>query len=178
MPIHKNARMPISLAKRRREILLALAATCIMTWSLSLWAKPNDAVPYPVGYRSWTHVKTALIGPQSPAFAIFGGLYHIYANKKAMEGYRTGRFPDGSVLVFEILETRENAGVTAEGPRKRVGVMVKNSKEYAETGGWGFESFQGDSQTERRLNAEGRTACFKCHEPQKDRDYVLSEFRK
>jgi hypothetical protein len=95
-----------------------------------------------------------------------------------MEGYRTGRFPDGSVLVFELLETRENAGVTAEGPRKRVGVMVKESKRYAETGGWGFESFQGDSQTERRLNAAGRIACFKCHEPQKNRDFVFSEFRK
>jgi Cytochrome P460 len=178
MLIHKNARALISIAKRRRGAFLALAATCVMTWSLSLWAKPNDEVPYPVGYRLWTHVKTVLIGPQSPAFESFGGLHHIYANEKAMEGYRTGRFPDGSVLVFELLDTRENAGVTAEGQRKRVGVMVKDSKRYAETGGWGFESFQGDSQTERRLNAQSRTACYKCHEPQKDRDYVFSEFRK
>jgi hypothetical protein len=173
-----NAGRLISLPKRRRVVAFALAATCIATWSLTLWAKPDDAVPYPEGYRMWTHVRTVLIGPQSPAFESFGGLHHIYANEKAMEGYRAGRFPDGSVLVFELLETRENAGVTAEGQRKRVGVMVKESKRYAETGGWGFESFQGDSQTERRLNAEGRIACFKCHEPQKDRDFVFSEFRK
>lgn len=159
-------------------IFLALAATCILTWSLSLWAKTDDAVPYPMGYRGWTHVKTVLIGPKSPAFESFGGLHHIYANEKAMEGYRAGRFPDGSVLVFELLETRESAGVTTEGPRQRVGVMVKESKRYAETGGWGFESFQGDSQTERRLNAESRIACFNCHAPQKDRDFVFSEFRK
>jgi Cytochrome P460 len=178
MPIHKNAGRPISVAGRRRAIYLALAATCVMTLKLSLWASTNDEVPYPVGYRMWTHVKTALIGTQSPAFESFGGLHHIYANEKAMEGYRTGRFPDGSVLVFELLETRENTGVTTEGPRKRVGVMVKNSKQYAETGGWGYESFQGDSQTERRLNAQSRMACYKCHEPQKDRDYVFSEFRK
>jgi hypothetical protein len=173
-----NARRLISLAERRRMIFLALAATCIMTWSLSLWARTNDAVPYPVGYRMWTHVRTAMIGPQSPAFESFGGLHHIYANEKAMEGYRAGRFPDGSVLVFELLETRESAGVTTEGPRKRVGVMVKNSKQYAETGGWGYESFQGDSQTERRLTAESRIACFKCHEQKKENDYVFSEFRK
>jgi len=173
-----NARRLTSLPRRRRVIALALAATCVATWSLSLWAQPNDTVPYPVGYRTWTHVRTALIGPQSPAFESFGGLHHIYANKIAMEGYRTGRFPDGSVLVFELLETRENAGVTTEGPRRRVGVMVKENKRYAETGGWGFESFQGDSQTERRLTAESRIACFKCHEPQKDRDFVFSEFRR
>jgi hypothetical protein len=178
MTIHENVKGLIQLAKRRRATFLALAATCVMTLSISLWAGPNDEVPYPVGYRLWTHVRTALIGPQSPAFESFGGLHHIYANEKAMEGYRTGRFPDGAVLVFELLETRENAGVTTEGPRRRVGVMVKEGKRYAETGGWGFESFKGDSQTERRLNAEGRIACFKCHEPQKDRDFVFSEFRK
>ena len=178
MPIHENARRLIRLAERRRAIFLALAVAFAVTWSLSSWARPDDAVPYPAGYRHWTHVRTALIGPQSAAYESFGGLHHIYANEKAIEGYRTGRFTDGSILVFELLETRENAGVTSEGPRKRVGVMVKNSKQYAETGGWGFESFRGDSQTERRLNAEGRIACFKCHEPQKDRDYVFSEFRK
>ena len=178
MPIHENAGRLIQSAKRRRMIFLALTAACVATWSFSSRAKPNDEVPYPVGYRLWTHVRTALIGPQSPAFESFGGLHHIYANEKAMEGYRTGRFPDGSVLVFELLETRENAGVTAEGPRKRVGVMVKESKRYAETGGWGFESFQGDSQTERRLNAAGRVACFTCHEQQKNRDFVFSEYGK
>jgi hypothetical protein len=178
MPIHENVGRLIRLAKRRKGILLALIAMCVMTLSVSLRAKLNDEVPYPMGYRMWTHVRTVLIGPQSPAFESFGGLHHIYANEKAMEGYRAGRFPDGSVLVFELLETNENAGVTTEGQRKRVGVMVKESMRYAETGGWGFESFQGDSQTERRLNAEGRIACFKCHEPQKDRDFVFSEFRK
>jgi Cytochrome P460 len=178
MPIHENVGRPIRLAKRRKGILLALIAMCVMTLSVSLRAKSNDEVPYPTGYRMWTHVRTVLIGPQSPAFESFGGLHHIYANEKAIQGYRAGRFPDGSVLVFELLETRESAGVTTEGQRKRVGVMVKESKRYAETGGWGFESFQGDSQTERRLNAEGRMACFKCHEPQNDRDFVFSEFRK
>src|SRR5262245_25463284 len=178
MPIHDNVGRLIRLAKRGKGILLALIAICVMTFSVSFLAKSNDEVPYPMGYRMWTHVRTVLIGPQSPAFESFGGLHHIYANEKAMEGYRAGRFPDGSVLVFELLETRENAGVTTEGQRKRVGVMVKESKLYAETGGWGFESFLGDSRTVRRLNAEGRIACFKCHEPQKDRDFVFSEFRK
>src|SRR5262249_30109931 len=178
MPIYENTKWRVSSVKRRRVNFLALAATCIMTWILFLWAKPNDAVPYPAGYRLWTHVKTALIGPQSPAFESFGGIHHIYANEKAMEGYRTGRFPDGSVLVFELLETRESAGVTTEGPRKRVGVMVKESNRYAETGDWGYESLQRDSTTVLRLNAEGRIACFKCHEPQKDNDYVFSKLRK
>jgi hypothetical protein len=178
MAIHRNTLKLISSAGWRKSFFLALAAACVMTLSISLLGRPNDEVPYPVGYRKWARVTSALIGPQNPAYKDSGGIHHIYANEKAMEGYRAGRFPDGSVLVFELLETRESAGVTTEGPRRRVGVMVKESKLYAGTGGWGFESFNGDSQTERRLNAEGRVACFKCHEPQKDRDFVFSEFRK
>ena len=177
MPIHENARTLISFAGLRRVIFLALAVTCITTWTLSLWAKPNDAVPYPAGYRQWAHVKAALIGPQSPAFETSGGIHHIYANEKAMEGYRTGQFPDGSVLVADFLETRENAGVTTEGPRRRIDVMVKDSKRYAATGGWGFEQFRGASQTDRLVTAEAAAKCFACHAKQKERDSVFSVFR-
>jgi hypothetical protein len=178
MSIHKNARKLISFAGRRRVIFLALAATCILTWSFSLRAEPNDAVPYPAGYRKWAHVRSALIGPKHPAFADSGGIHHIYANEKAMEGYRDGRFPDGSVLVADFLETRENEGVTTEGPRRRIDVMVKDSNRFAATGGWGFEQFRGDSQTDRLVTAENAAACFACHSKQKERDSVFSVFRK
>jgi Cytochrome P460 len=178
MPIHKNDRTLISFAGLRRGSFLALAATCVLTWSLSLWARTNDAVPYPAGYRQWAHVSSALIGPQSPAFKDSGGIHHIYANEKAMEGYRTGRFPDGSVLVADFLETRESEGVTTEGPRRRIDVMMKDSKRYAATGGWGFEQFRGDSQTDRMVTAEIAANCFACHAKQKDRDSVFSVFRK
>ena len=59
---------------RRRSInLIVLSVTVIATCYLSLWAKPDDAVPYPVGYRQWTHVKSTLIGPKSPAYDKIGG---------------------------------------------------------------------------------------------------------
>src|SRR6185369_5668699 len=98
---------------------------------------------------------SALVGPLAPGFAANGGIHHIYANEKALEGYRTGRFPDGSALVADFLETRENTGITTEGARRRIDVMVKESKRYAATGGWGFEQFRGDSQTERLVTAGG-----------------------
>jgi hypothetical protein len=174
----EDVKQLIALSGRRRVRMAVLIATVIVTLGLYVGAEPNDGVPYPAGYRLWAHVKTALIGPQSPAFENSGGIHHIYANEKAMEGYRTGRFPDGSVLVADFLETRESAGVTTEGPRRRIDVMVKESKRYAETGGWGFESFRGDSQTDRVVTAEIAATCFACHSKQKERDSVFSEFRK
>jgi hypothetical protein len=178
MSIRENLKKLISPIEHRRMKIIVLAVTGMITCSLSLWAKPNDAVPYPAGYRQWVHVMSALVGPQSPFFQSSGGIHHIYANEKAMEGYRTGRFPGGSPIVADFLETRENAGITSEGSRRRIDVMVKESKRYAETGGWGFESFRGDSQTDRMVTAQGATKCFECHSQKKDHDYVFSTYRK
>jgi acetyl-CoA synthetase len=63
------------------------------------------------------HVKTGLIGPDSPMHATVGGFHHIYANGPALRGYETRRFPEGSVLVFDRLDVRTADGATAEGPR-------------------------------------------------------------
>jgi hypothetical protein len=152
---------------------------CLVSLSaLSLRAKTEDAVPYPTGYRQWAHVSSGLVGPQAPGFAANGGIHHIYTNNKGLEGYRTGQFPDGSVLVADFLETKENNGITTEGARRRIDVMVKDSKRYATTGGWGFEQFRGDSQTDRLVTAEGAAKCFACHATQKETDAVFSKFRK
>src|SRR5262245_41366389 len=157
MAIHKKNERMISLAQRGRVIFLALAVTCIVTCSLSSWAQSNDAIPYPAGYRQWTHVKSTIIGPKSPAYEKIGGIQHIYANEKGMEGYRTGRFPEGSILVYDFLKTEDDAnnpGVVSEGARRFTSVMIKHSKRYAATGGSGFEEFRGDSQTDRMIGAD------------------------
>jgi hypothetical protein len=62
-----------------------------------------------------------------------------------------------------------------EGKRKVVGVMQRDAKRFASTGGWGFEGFKGD--TRERAVSDMR-ACFECHAPQKERGFVFSELRK
>jgi hypothetical protein len=155
---------------RMSVALLALAA------ALPVWAA-DPAVAYPQGYRNWTHVKTMVIQQGHPLFEAFGGIHHIYANAKAMEGYRKGKFPDGSVIVFDLLDVKSGGGGLEEGPRKVVGVMTKSAAKWKATGGWGFEGFKGNSKTERAVGANAKTACFDCHAPQKDKDYVFSAWR-
>jgi hypothetical protein len=162
----------------KRAELILLSMVGILIWASYLQAEPDNTIAYPLGYRKWAHVKSALIGPQSPIYKRYGGLHHIYANEKAIEGYRTGKFRDGSVIVFDVLETQESAGTTAEGNRRFIDVMAKDSQRFAETGGWGFEEFKGDSQRERVLSAQDKTACFNCHIKQKDQGFVFSKFRK
>jgi len=158
--------------------MLMLLATAALACSFGLGAQVDDTAPFPKEFRKWAHVKSVLVGPQSAAFATEGGIHHIYANEKALQGYDSGKFPDGSVLVYDLLETKEIAGNTVEGPTRRVDVMVKQSKDYGATGGWEFMSFPGGNPTGGKLKAERQAACFACHANRKDHDFVFSEFRK
>lgn len=140
-------------------------------------AAAEAPVPYPDGYRAWTHVKSMQILPGHALYDAFGGVHHLYANARAMEGYRTGRFPDGAVIVFDLREARTEGNAVTAGPRKVVGVMHRDAKRWAATGGWGFEGFKGDSKTERAVGANAATACFQCHTAQKSKDFVFSAWR-
>jgi hypothetical protein len=163
---------------RANKGMSLLLAAAVFSGGLSLWAQFDDRAAFPKEFRKWAHVKSVLVGPQSAAFATEGGIHHIYANDKAREGYQTGKFPDGSVIVYDLLETREIAGNTIEGPTRRVDVMVKQRERYAATGGWEFMSFRGENQAEGTLTAEQQAICAGCHATRKEHDSVFSEFRK
>ena len=162
---------------RITKFAIALAGVALSSLCICLKAADNAADKFPASYRKWVHVKSALIGPQFPQFAAEGGIHHVYANDKAMEGLRTGQFPDGAVLVYDLLETAENSGVTSEGPRRRVDVMRKDSKAYPGSGGWWFGRFMGSDQQNEVLTSEQRAACFACHQRRQPHGFVFSEFR-
>ena len=112
----------------------------LLSAMIALTNPTTPSVPYPQGFRNWVHVKTMLIGPQSQFFQSAGGIHHIYANEKAMEGFSRDRFPDGAVLVFDLLDTKEKDGNVGEGARQRIDVMLKDSQRFAATGGWGIRA--------------------------------------
>lgn len=163
------------------KILVKLfIAVCFVTVGFVLFTVKQSAsdalVPYPKGYREWIHVKSGIVGKESPTFKRYEGIHHIYANPKAMQGFEKGEFPDGSVIVFDLLEAPVKNGITTEGSRRFIDVMHKDSKKFSKTSGWGFEEFNGDSMIERLLTVESAAKCSACHASQKD--HVFSSFRK
>jgi hypothetical protein len=152
---------------KRTALLLAIVVAAS--------ANSADTVPYPENFRTWSHVKSGAIGPQHKNFASVGGLHHVYANPQAMAGYKTRQFPEQSVIVFEWLEWAEKDGAILEGPRRQIDVMVKDSKRYAETGGWGFQRFVKD--TRELASAPTPQDCFACHNRLKEDGLVLSKYR-
>jgi len=140
-------------------------------------AKADTKVDYPENFQSWNHVKSMVLYADHALADPFEGIHHVYANDVAMDGFDSNKFADGSVIVFDLFENNEGGGALQEGARKLTGVMVKDSKHYGKTGGWGFEGFAGSSKDER-LVSDGGAGCYACHEQNASAtDYVFSKTR-
>lgn len=133
-------------------------------------------VSYPRGFRHWDHVKSMVLNPGHPLYDAVGGMHHIYANPKAMKGYKSGKFGNGSVIVFDLFEAVDKDNAVSEGKRKAVVVMSRDHKKFTATDGWGYQVF--DPATKKgSLNAKAQADCHACHTSQKDKDFVFSALR-
>ena len=135
----------------------------------------------PPGYRDWKLVSVAHEeGELNDIRAILG-------NDVAIKAYREGQlpFPDGAIIAriaWKYVPSEENDKVFGRrqsfvaGPTPSWGLqfMVKDSKKYAATGGWGFGQFDQDGKP--NLPEAVFKKCFPCHEPVKDRDYVFTHY--
>ena len=132
------------------------------------------------GYRDWKLISVAHeAGNLNDIRAILG-------NDKAIEAYRKGKesFPEGSViarLAWNYVASAENnkvfgrdqSFVAGTAPDWYLQFMVKDSKKYAATGGWGYAQFDKDGKP---ADAAKHGTCFPCHVPAKDRDYVFTRY--
>jgi hypothetical protein len=159
---------PSTYLRRSAWILLFLSALSLTV----LFAA--EAVQFPDNFRRWVHVGTGVILPGSPLPESEQGMHHIFANPKATDGYGSGNFADGSVIVYELREAQQKNGVIFEGERRRIDVMIKDSSLYKSTGGWRFERFMGNDQAQDAVGDSG-TSCFECHSNAKAHGFVFSQ---
>jgi cytochrome P460 len=170
----------------KRLFLLALAiatAACIIASAASTvggadnGASPIYGITIPAGYRQWELVSVA------HEAANYDDLRAVLGNAVAMTAFRNGTlpFPDGTIiarLAWKYVPSAQNNKVFGRdqsfiaGPATNVQFMVKDSKKYAATGGWGYAEFiAGKSADEVVLKT-----CFPCHEPYKAQDYVFTHY--
>src|ERR1035438_7974910 len=110
-------------------------------------AAPVFGVKIPPGYRDWKLISVAHeAGNLNDLRAILG-------NDVAIKAYREGKlpFPDGTIiarLAWSYDPSEENNKVfgrpqsfVAGPPKNGVQFMVKDSRKYAATAGWGFAQF-------------------------------------
>jgi hypothetical protein len=154
---------------RRRALALLSLATLSLT---VLYAA--EAVQYPENFRRWVHVGTGVIVPGGQLPESEQGMHHVFANQKAVAGYSSGGFADGSIIVYELREAQHKNEVIFEGERRRVDVMIKDSRLYASTGGWRFERFLGNDQGQNAIHDSGNS-CFECHAKVESHGFVFTQ---
>ena len=140
-------------------------------------AAPIFVKKIPPGYRDWRLISVA------HEEGNLNDLRALLGNDAAIKAYREGKltFPDGTIiarLAWSYVPSEENNKVFGRaqsfvpGPATNVQFMVKDSRKYAATGGWGFAQFKDGKPA---ADALLRT-CFPCHEPVKARDFVFTHY--
>jgi hypothetical protein len=138
------------------------------------------------GYEGWPVISVSHNG--NTVAAILGNPVMIDAYKAGMPG--NGKpFPDGAKMVKVHWTAKVNGGEpgapTVPGPQHDVDLMVKDSKRFADSGGWGYGAFEYDEASNTFTPAtlkdkppQGNDAkCgFVCHTSVKTRDYVFTDY--
>ena len=107
----------------------------------------------------------------------------VLGNDIAVKAYREGKlpFPDGAIiarLAWKYVPSEENNKVFGReqsfvaGDATNVQFMVKDSRKYAATGGWGYAQFNDGKPVE----PSALSGCYACHVPVKERDYLFTKY--
>lgn len=131
----------------------------------------------PQGFRDWQWISSAHeAGNLNSIGAVLG-------NDVAIKAYREGKlpFPDGTILAalhYRHVPSDENNKVFGQvqsfvpGAPTNTQFMVKDSKKYAATGGWGFGHFQDG----KPAAADFMKPCFPCHQKAAATDLVFTHY--
>ncbi len=123
-----------------------------------------------------------------------GLLAAILANPVMINAYRAGApgngkpFPDGSKLAkihWNPKQMETSPGATVPGTQHDMDFMVKDSKRFRDSGGWGWATFDYDAATDtfkpgtladHPPQANDAKCGFACHTSVKARDYVFTDY--
>ena len=141
-------------------------------------AAPIFGVKIPAGYRDWRLISVA------HEEGTLNDLRAILGNDVAITASREGKlpFPDGTIIArlawsYDPLEESSKAfgrlqSFVAGPPKNGVQFMVKDSRQYASTGGWGFAQFNDGKPADEAV----QKTCFPCHSTVKARDFVFNRY--
>ena len=161
-------------------------------WSLKSpsgisFAEVND-------YESWRMVASSMPDDEGGCGTAKapGCIKSIVGNPVLIKAYSEGfpangkSVPDGAAFAkIEWAKARDRHspyGAFVPGPLAEVGFMIKDSKRFPKTDGWGYATFQYDTATDT-WSAKGDSpefvnACHGCHTVVKARDFVFTDYPK
>ena len=178
-------------------VLLTLSALPALAQSQSKGATARYLPEYtasgelklPKNFREWVYVGSPLTpNALNNGKAAFPEYHNVYIEPGSYAIYKkTGTFPEGTIMFKELQLAQEAQfpdGSRAEpsgrgffpGALNGADVTVKDTKRFAESGGWGFFNF--DHHEPKALTAalKPKSECAYCHIASAKKDQVWTQF--
>ncbi len=184
-------RIRISLVRPERvvgTILVAVAASLVaLGASAADHPKPTfdeeGQLNRPVGYREWVYIGTPLTpNDLNPPEAAFPEFHNVYIHPADFNLWKsTGTFPDGTVIIKELVLVGSKQAVSGNGyfMGEFVGLeaTIKDSKRFKdEPGNWAYFSFGHSYPLADTAAAFPTSACNSCHEASAADDFVFAQY--
>ena len=151
---------------------------------------PEYTPPENSMWRAWIFVGAPLTpNVLNGGQANFPEYHYVYIEPGSYEIYRkTGAFPDGTIFFKELQLTKgpsENPDGSRTEPSGRGffpgefnggDATVKDSKRFADTGGWGYFNFYHHEPKAPTAKVKAKSECAFCHIAGAKRDEVWTQF--
>ncbi len=147
------------------------------------WADGNQ-LSRPEGYRDWmfagSNYGMGYAEGQPTSDAKAKTFHNIFVQREAYRSFsKTGQFPDGTMLVMEVVKPASNAPPNKQGVYQDqfvgIEVAVKDSKRFAEK--WAYFKLFGDNgQPLDQGKAFPKNSCWSCHNEHGGADNVFVQF--
>ncbi len=184
----KNKRMMIKVGVTVAFAVLAIGAAISAQDRYSLKVPGGLAFSEFKGYEGW---QTISISHNGDKLAV------ILGNPAMIEAYKAGApangrpFPDGAKMAKIHWLAKKNESAPGQplvaGTLHDIDFMVKDSKRFSDSGGWGYgafeyvvasDAFRPGTSTDQPPQANDAKCGFACHTVVKGQDYVFTEYPK
>lgn len=152
--------------------LILLAAVAASTLFASENIAPNG-IALPEGFQSWRLISSSHRTDNKTLRVILG-------NDTAIKAARAGKihpWPEGTILAKLVWRDGTHAqweAATIPEAFVHAEFMIKASKKYAATGGWGYARWLGTKLVPYGKDATFAQECIACHMPVQKDDYVYT----
>jgi len=187
---------------KSHHVASMVIASSVLAAAITLAAQDRRSLKSPSGisfaevkdYQSWRMVASSMPDDEGGCGTAKapGCIKSIVGNPVLIKAYSEGfpangkSVPDGAAFAkIEWAKARDRHspyGAFVPGPLAEVGFMIKDSRHFPKTDGWGYATFQYDTATDT-WSAKGDSpefvnACHGCHTVVRARDFVFTDYAK
>lgn len=142
----------------------------------------DGKLQFPAKYREWIFLSAGrgmTYGPSAdpngpPLFD------NVFVNPAAYHAFtQSGKWPEQSIFILEVRRARSegsiNKGGQFQGDVAGIEVLVKDTRRFQDTNGWGFFEFEG-GQTTPTSKLPKTAGCYACHSANAAVEYTFVQF--